>query len=94
MATPQARLSLWALLTLIIYFARFNWLTNLSLYKFIGWESAPSIGLTRAYWLVLHGKLDAALDMNRLIIVVLIIGIPLLILDAYRLIRSGARRRH
>lgn len=88
LSTPQARLTIWAALTGLIYVAPFQLLANLSLLERLGWESAPSIGLTRAYWLVLHGRLEEAYSMNRLIYLVLAIGLPMLALDAVRIFRN------
>lgn len=82
LSTPRQRLLVWGLLTVIIYFSQFNWLENLSLYKRIGLEWAPSIGLTRAYWLFIHGNAPAAINMNPLIIPVIIAGGIVLIKDA------------
>jgi hypothetical protein len=88
LSTPKQRLTTWLVLTLLIYFARFSWLVNLSLYKRAGLDFMPSIGLTRSYWLLLHGKLSQALAMNRLIIVVIAVGSFLLVKDAKSLLRN------
>lgn len=88
LATPEARLGVWLTLSLAIYFVPYRWLENLSLLKFLGWESAPSIGLTRAYRLLLHGQLDEAWAMNPLIVVVLVIGVPLLTADFIKVTRN------
>lgn len=89
--SPQSRLFWWAFLTFSIFVVPYHWLEDLSLYKTIGWESAPSIGLTRAYWLLIHGNPDAAVAMNSLILVVLVVGLPLLAVDALQLMRSSSR---
>jgi hypothetical protein len=88
LSTPSQRLLVWAILTLLIFFSEFNWLENLSLYKRIGLDWVPSIGLTRAYWLLLHGNISAAVEMNPLIVPVIIAGGTLLIKD----VRSLRRR--
>jgi len=88
LSNPQQRLGTWLILSVGIYLAKFEWLQNLSLLKAIGWESAPTVGLTRAYWLVLHGKFEEALAMNSLIVAVLVIGIPLLVWDVAKLARK------
>lgn len=89
LATPKSRLAVWTLMTLAIYIAPFDWLKHLSLYGHLGWHKAPSIGLTRAYWYVLHGKFALAWHMNPLIFVVLGVGLPLLTIDALKLSRPN-----
>lgn len=91
LATPESRLGVWALLTVAIWAAPFTWLTNLSLYGHLGWHSAPSIGLTRAYWLILHGKLTDGWRMNHIIVAILFIGIPLLAIDGFKLMKHKTR---
>ncbi|HLC91423.1 MAG TPA: DUF2752 domain-containing protein [Candidatus Saccharimonadales bacterium] len=85
LTTPGSRLIVWAVLTMAIWIAPFNYLRHLSLYEHLGWHSAPSIGLTRAYWYVLHGQFSNAWNMNHLIYVILAVGIPLLVFDVYKL---------
>jgi hypothetical protein len=84
----------WAALTAVIYIVPFSWLANLSMYKAIGFEQAPSIGLTRAYWFLLHGKLHEAVAMNHLIFFVLAIGVPMLLYDVYVMAGRAISRRH
>lgn len=85
--TPKQRLVTWAVLSLLIFMADYSWLAHLSLWERLGWRSAPSIGLTRAYWLVLHGRWHDAWQRNRLIVPVLVIGGAMLAVDAWRLLR-------
>lgn len=85
LSTPRSRLGVWAILTTAIYIAPFAWLKHLSLYGHLGWRGSPSIGLTRAYWFTLHGQFHNAWQMNSLIFLVLLVGIPLLISDALKL---------
>ncbi len=91
LSTPQSRIGIWALLTIGIWAAPFSWLGQLSLYGRLGLDSAPSIGLTRSYWYVLHGDFTDAWHMNYLIFVVLAIGLPLLALDILKLIKWNAK---
>lgn len=88
LSTPRARLCFWALATTIIFLLPYRFFENLSLWQRIGWDSAPSIGLTRAYWLLIHGDIAAAWERNSVIFVVIAIGIPILIMDAYKLVLS------
>lgn len=55
----------------LVFIVPYAWLSNLSLWQALGWESAPSIGLTRAYWLLIHGDPIAAWNRNPLIYAVL-----------------------
>lgn len=78
--TPRGRLLMFSALTFVIFFSQYHWLDHLSLWGNLGIH-APSIGLTRAYWLLLHGHLSAAWHRNRLIYLVLSVGLPLLVFD-------------
>jgi hypothetical protein len=71
-----------------IFFSRFEWLAHVSLWAKLGMDWMPSIGLTRAYWLVLHGDFVAAWHRNGLIYLVLLVGIPLLLKDIWQLVRK------
>ena len=88
--TPRGRLLFFALISSAIFVAPYDVLAHLSLWQRLGIPS-PSIGLTRAYWHILHLDFGAAWHRNRLIYPVLAIGLPLLARDAYRL--YAARRR-
>lgn len=55
----------------LVFIVPYAWLSNLSLWQALGWEAAPSIGLTRAYWLLIHGDPIAAWNRNPLIYAVL-----------------------
>lgn len=85
--SPRGRLLFFGLATIAIFVAPYNWLANLSVWQALGVPS-PSIGLTRAYHLLLHGDFVAAWDRNPLIFVVLFIGLPLLAFDLGRLYRD------
>lgn len=93
LSTPRGRLLAFITLTLLIYPARYSWLSHLSLWLLIGWHSAPSIGLTRAYWLLLHGHPSLAWQRNRLIFAVLAVGLPLLAYDGWQLAKPALARR-
>lgn len=75
------------LITLSVFFVPFDWLAQLSVWQALGVPS-PSIGLTRAYWLLIHGDPVAAWERNKLIFLVLAVGIPLLARDAFLIIKS------
>lgn len=81
----------WAALTLVIFVSPYVWLENLSLWQMIGFDSAPSIGLTRSYWLLLHGDVAAAWERNPLIFAVLTVGLPILLNDLRIVIRDKYR---
>jgi hypothetical protein len=84
LGTSRGRVLMWALLSAIIFAVPYQWLSHLSLWQHIGWRSAPSIGLTRAYWLLLHGQPMHAWQRNWLIVPVCAIGLPLITRDARR----------
>lgn len=87
LSTARGRLLFFGLATLVILVMPYAWLANLSLWQRIGWESAPSIGLTRAYWLFIHGDPLAAWQRNWLIYPVITIVLILIITD-YRKLRN------
>jgi hypothetical protein len=86
--TPRGRLMFFLFASVLIYVAPYEVLSRLSLWQAIGIDS-PSIGLTRAYWYLLHGDFSAALERNKLILAVLAVGVPMLLLDMYKLIRNA-----
>lgn len=87
LSTPKGRLLFFGIASSVIFVVPQSLLGELSLWARLGFESAPSIGLTRAYQYVLHGDLAAAWLRNPLIFVVLAIGLPLLARDATRLMK-------
>lgn len=88
LTTPRARLCFWALATAVIFVLPYRLFANLSLWQRLGWHSAPSIGLTRAYWLLIHGDISGAWHRNKLIFVVIAVGFPVLTLDLYKIINN------
>ena len=74
---------MFSLLSTAIYLSHYHWLDHLSLWGNLGWKQAPSIGLTRAYWLLLHGNAVAAWHRNWLIYAVLAVGLPIILKDVY-----------
>jgi hypothetical protein len=86
--TARGRLLTFGILTSAIFFSRYHWLDHLSIWGDLGIHHAPSIGLTRAYWLFIHGHPVAAWHRNPLIYLVLFIGLPLLIRDALKLLNQ------
>lgn len=89
--TARGRLLFFAIVSMGIFFAPYDWLAHLSIWQHLG-IPAPSIGLTRAYWRLMHGDIIGAYHRNPLIFAVLVIGLPLLAMDIYKL--WGQRRRH
>lgn len=72
--TRGARLAVIACLTLAIYVVPYQTLEHarLSLYERAGIPS-PSIGLTRAYWKLIHGDPIGAWERNKLIYLVMLV---------------------
>ena len=85
--TPRGRLIFFAAASIIIFVTPYSWLAQLSLWQRIGIE-APSVGLTRAFWHVLHFEWLAAWHRNPLIYLVLLVGIPLLARDVFKIVRK------
>ena len=79
--TPRGRLIFFGMVSMLVFIAPYTWLANLSLWQRLGLDGAPSIGLTRAYWHILHLEFAAAWERNKLIYLVLAIGLPLLVRD-------------
>ena len=92
LSTARSRLVFWGLATVVTFFLPYRFFENISLWQRLGWDSAPSIGLTRAYWLLIHGNPAAAYDRNWLIFVVIAVGLPLLLADAYRVYTAYRRK--
>lgn len=88
--SPRGRLLFFGIISSGIFVVPYGWLSNLSLWQYLGIQS-PSIGLTRAYWRILHGDLAGAYERNGLIFVVLVVGIPLLAIDIIKLLRTRKR---
>lgn len=87
--TARGRLLFFLIVTLAVAIVPYAWLGNLSLWQLLGIPS-PSIGLTRAYWKILHGDPVGAFMRNPLIYAVLAIGIPLLVIDMRTYLRNRA----
>ena len=88
LSTPRGRLILLSGITVGIYFSEYEWFSDLSLWQRVGWETAPSIGLTRAYWLVLHGQFTDAWNRNLLIYPVLVAVLSLVMLDILKIVKK------
>ena len=63
-----------------MFFAPYEWLARLSIWQAFNIPS-PSIGLTRAYHLLLHGDVDGAWQRNKLIFIILAVGFFILARD-------------
>lgn len=87
LGTARGRLIAWSVLTGAIFASKYVWLEHLSLWQRLGWDWAPSIGLTRSYWLVIHGDISSAWSLNPLIFVVIGVGSILLCRDAHSLFK-------
>ena len=86
--TPAGRLLFFAIASVFIFAVPQRWLGELSIWSRIGFENAPSVGLTRAYQHVLHLNLSAAWERNPLIFLVIAVGVPLLVTDAFNLLKK------
>lgn len=86
--SARGRLVFFCVASLTIFILPYSLLGNLSIWQRLGFDWAPSIGLTRAYWLVLHLDFVAAWQRNPLIYGVLAIGLPLLGKDAWQVIKK------
>lgn len=71
----------------MIFVSPYDWFSHLSLWQRLGIPS-PSIGLTRAYWLLLHLDPVGAWERNKLIYAVLLVGVPLLLKDIFTIFRN------
>jgi hypothetical protein len=78
--TARGRLLFFAVISLLIFVAPYEWLGRLSIWQALNIPS-PSIGLTRAYHLLLHGDFEGAWQRNKLIFVVIAIGLFILVRD-------------
>lgn len=81
--TPKGRLVFFACIFALLLTVPFSVLTSgpsLSLYQHLGIPS-PSVGLTRASWLLLHGEFRAAAGMNPLVYPVIAITIGIVAKD-------------
>jgi hypothetical protein len=89
LSTAKARICAWLIVSTCMFIVPYGWLTDLSLWQRLGWDGAPSVGLTRAYWLTLHGQPADAWHRNWLIVPVLVIGLVIIVCDLVSL-RSTA----
>lgn len=81
LSTPRGRVIFVVTASLLVFIVPFQWLNDLSLWKRLGLDWAPSIGLTRAYWLMLHSNFRAAVAFNPLILPVMAIAATLMVVD-------------
>lgn len=86
--SARGRLVFFCAASIIIFIVPYSLFSNISIWQRLGFDWAPSIGLTRAYWLVLHLDFLAAWQRNPLIYAVLAIGLPLLGRDVWSIIRT------
>jgi hypothetical protein len=85
--SARGRLLFFIIITAAVFIAPYDWLGHLSLWQALHIPS-PSIGLTRAYHLLLHGDIVGAWRRNQLIFIVLIIGAPLLLRDTWLVLKQ------
>ncbi len=91
--TPKSRLIVILFLHVALLAISYDFLeaSRLSLYDRIGIPS-PSIGLTRAYWFLLHGNLPAAIDKNTLILLAAPVIWTITILDILKIIKTPDKK--
>jgi hypothetical protein len=89
--SSRGRVVFFAAATIMIYLAPISLLAGLSLWQRLGIPS-PSIGLTRAYHYFLHGDLHHAWQQNKIIYVILCLGLPIIIKDAYNTLKLISKR--
>ena len=82
--TPRGRIIFFITITIGVFLAPYSWLEHLSIWQYLHIPS-PSIGLTRAYWLLLHLDPVEAWRRNPLIYLIVAIGAPILIRDCLKL---------
>lgn len=90
--SPRGRIIIATTVHFVLAIVPYSWLANLSLYKLIGIDWAPSIGLTRAYWLLLHGDLAGAWQRNALLFPVLAVMWSIVALDVYKIFNQHHRK--
>lgn len=90
--SPRGRITVIGLITVLVFLAPYRWLGNLSLLQALGWHSAPSIGLTRAYHLLLHGHFDAAWTRNHLIYPVVLIFGSIIVSDCFKIFSVSSKK--
>jgi hypothetical protein len=93
LSTPRGRLLFFIILTFFIFLTPYKYLSGLSLWQRIGWDWAPSIGLTRAYHMLIHGNFMGAWHRNPLIYLIITIGLMILAKDVYKLL-SGKNQKN
>jgi len=78
--SARGRLLFFVVITSAVFLAPYHLLGNLSLWQALNIPS-PSIGLTRAYHLLLHGDIHGAWQRNKLIFTILAVGLVILARD-------------
>lgn len=87
--TAKARFIVFASISCLLYMLPYSLIerAKLSLYERMH-IPAPSIGLTRAYWKLIHGDLAGAWHRNKLIYVVVGIIIGIMVADLVTLLKK------
>lgn len=88
--TPISRILVIASITTFLYIVRYQTLLSIptiSVYSRLNLP-LPSIGLTRAYWFLIHGKYYSAWQMNKLIYLVALVIFIIIVIDSTNLILS------
>lgn len=88
--TPFSRIAAILSVTTFLYLIHYQSLLSIptvSVYSRLNIPS-PSIGLTRAYWYLIHGEFQSAWNMNKLIYFVAVVLATIVVVDVIRLIRN------
>lgn len=86
--TPKARLVFFCTIPLIMYlYSLVSFLPRLSIYSWLRIPS-PSIGLTRAFWMLISGDITGAWYQNKLIFLVVAVVLYLVTRDIFTLLKQ------
>lgn len=88
--SARGRLVFFMVASTVIFFLPSGPPINISVWQRLGFDWAPSIGLTRAYGQLLHLNFEAAWQQNPLIYAVIAVGMPLLAADAAKVMKKRA----
>lgn len=93
LSSPKGRLLFFSLVTIGVFAAPYSWLGHLSLWQHLHIPS-PSIGLTRAYWKLLHLDFTGAWERNALIYAVIIVVAVIVAKDIYTLLQQQTSQKN
>lgn len=91
LSSPRGRIIFFVLISAAIFAMPPRWPVTFSVWHRLGIAS-PSIGLTRAYRLVLHGDFIHAWQQNKLIYVVILVGGVVLAQDVRTIMHNHTKK--